>query len=123
MRNFRLIRNAKISRKNNAKISQKKKANLCEISKLNKMQFFCEISLKKNKIQNEYLRFSRNVSFAQTLDYRPNENKTDLGWFQWRIRLNAESCSHQIPECANSNHKNLPNTILNRFYKLNSVEN
>ena len=24
------------------------------------------------------------------------------GWFQCRIRLNIESCSHQNPECANS---------------------
>ena len=54
-----------------------------------------------------------------TYGVRPNENKTDDGWFLWRIRrirLNVESFSHQNPECANENP---PNTILNRFYELN----
>ena len=36
--------------------------------------------------------------FGSTEGVRPNENKTDLGWFQWRIRLNVESSSHQNPE-------------------------
>ena len=47
---------------------------------------------------------------------RPNENKTDLGWFSRRIRLNVESCSHQNLECANSNHEIPSNIILNRFF-------
>ena len=58
-----------------------------------------------------------------TYGVRPNENKTDLGWFQQLIRLNVESCSHQNPECGNSNHENPPSTKLNRFYELNSVQN
>jgi len=53
----------------------------------------------------------------------PYENKTDLGWLLWRIRLNVESCSHQTPEYANSNHENPPNTILNRFFEFTFVEN
>ena len=61
--------------------------------------------------------------FGSTLGVRPNENKTDLGWFQQRIRLNVESCSHQNPKYTNSYLKNPPNRILNRFFKLNPVEN
>ena len=49
--------------------------------------------------------------------------KPTLVGFWWRIRLNVESCSHQNTECANSNRKNSPNRILNRFFELNSVEN
>ena len=62
--------------------------------------------------------------FGSTEGVRPNENKTDLGWFWWRIRLNVESYSHQNPKCANSNHENPPNTILNRGFRITiSVEN
>jgi len=56
-------------------------------------------------------------------EYRPTENKTDLGWFSWRIRLNVASCSHKNPECANAYHENPPNRILNWFFELNSLEN
>ena len=38
------------------------------------------------------------------------------------IGLNVGSYSHQNPECANSNYENPPNTTLNWFYELNSVE-
>ena len=37
-------------------------------------------------------------------------------------RLNVGSYSHQNSECTNSNYENPPNTTLNRFYELNSVE-
>ena len=35
--------------------------------------------------------------FDSTEGVRPNEIKTDLKWFQWRIRLNVESCSQKKP--------------------------